>query len=61
MQLFLKILSRMANSVDPDWTDLGLHCLHITFFRHFGVANFRTFTILEDFPWGSKTSLNQPW
>ena len=32
MQLFLKILSGMANSVDPDQTapsDLGLHCLHI--------------------------------
>ena len=29
--LFLKILSRMANSVDPYQTtqsDLGLHCLH---------------------------------
>ena len=35
MQMFLKILSGMANSVDPDQTatkeqsDLGLHCLHI--------------------------------
>ena len=36
MQLFLKILSEMANSVDPDQTapeqsDLGLHCLHMSF------------------------------
>ena len=34
MQLFHIILSRMANSVDPDQTapsDLGLHCLHIAF------------------------------
>ena len=31
---FLKILSGMGNSVDPDQTaqsDLGLHCLHIPF------------------------------
>ena len=29
MQLFLKIFSGMANSVDLDQTvDLGLHCLH---------------------------------
>ena len=33
MQLLLKILSDMANSVDPDQTapDLGLHCLHMPF------------------------------
>ena len=33
MQLFLKILSGMAHSVDPDQTvpDLGLHCLHVSF------------------------------
>ena len=37
MQMFLKIISGMANSVDPDQTapkkeqpDLGLHCLHVT-------------------------------
>ena len=31
MQLFLKIFTGMANSVDPDQeqSDLGLHCLHI--------------------------------
>ena len=30
MQLFLKILSGMANSVDLDQTaDLGLHCVHM--------------------------------
>ena len=31
MQLFLKLFSGMANSVDPDQTapsELGLHCLH---------------------------------
>ena len=35
MQLFLKILSGMANSVDPDQTapNLGLHCLHMPFVR----------------------------
>ena len=37
MQLFLKMLSGMANSVDPDQivpkeqSDLGLHCLHTSF------------------------------
>ena len=33
MQLLLKILSGMANSVDLDQTapDLGLHCLHKPF------------------------------
>ena len=33
MQLSLKILSGMANSVDPEQTapDLSLHCLHIPF------------------------------
>ena len=35
MQLFLKILSGMANNVDPGQT-LGLHCLHIQFVRKFG-------------------------
>ena len=31
LQLFLKILSGKANSVDPDQeqSDLGLHCLHV--------------------------------
>ena len=37
MQLSCKLLSGMANSVDPDQTapkeqsDLGLHCLRMTF------------------------------
>ena len=37
MQLFLEILSGMANIIDPDQTapkgksDLGLHCLHMPF------------------------------
>ena len=36
MQLFLRIFSGMANSVDPDQTapseqsDLDLHCLHMS-------------------------------
>ena len=32
MQLFLKMLSGMANSVDPDQMapDHGLHCLHFS-------------------------------
>ena len=39
MQLFLKILNGIANSVDPDQTV----CI-CNFVRHFGVQNFRTFT-----------------
>ena len=44
MWFFLKILSGMANSVDPDQTaplglkeqsDLGLYCLHMPFVRNF--------------------------
>ena len=41
MQLFLKIPSGIANSVDPDQTvpsgavDLGLHCLHMPFLDRF--------------------------
>ena len=37
MQLYLKVLSKMANSVDPDQNApleqfaLGLHCLHMLF------------------------------
>ena len=56
MQLFLKILSIIANSVDPDHTapsgavlkkksDLGLHCLHRPLCDKTGVQNFRTSTI----------------
>ena len=35
-QLFLKLLNRIANSVDPDrttqeYSDLGLYCLHTPF------------------------------
>ena len=30
-QLFLKIISGIVNSIDPDQTDLGLHCLHMPF------------------------------
>ena len=41
--LLLKILSGMANSVDPDQeqSDLGLHCLRMSFCHR----NVRTFTI----------------
>ena len=47
MQPFLKIPSGMANSVDLDQTapDLGLHCLHMS---HFGIRNFRIFTIKNE-------------
>ena len=44
MHFFLKLLSGMANSEDPDQTDQGLHCLHMPFVRNYGVRNFRTFT-----------------
>ena len=40
MQLFLKILNAMANSVDPDQTASSCH-----FVRNFGVQNFRIFSI----------------
>ena len=46
-----KILSGMANSVDPDQTaplqeqsDLGLHCLHMPICQQLWCTNFRTFT-----------------
>ena len=29
-------------------SDLGLHCLHISFGRNFGVRNFRTFVVASD-------------
>ena len=50
MQLFLKILSGMMNSVDPDQTeppDLGLNIYkHVNcIVRQLGVLNFRIFTI----------------
>ena len=32
MQLVHKIFSGMVNNVEPDQTDLGLHCLHMPFF-----------------------------
>ena len=46
MQLSLKMLSRIANSVDPDQTapleqsDLGLHCLHMPFCQTFRCSKF---------------------
>ena len=43
MQLFLKIFSGMANSIDLDQT---VPFLSPPFVRNFGVGNFRTFTIL---------------
>ena len=33
MKTLLEILSGMANSVDPDQTAVGLHCLHIPFYQ----------------------------
>ena len=53
MQLFLKILSGIGNSVDPDQTllqrrsYLGLYCLHILFCQKLWFRNFRTITDLE--------------
>ena len=50
---FLKKLSGMANTVDPDQTtnyfkqsDLCLHCLHMPFCETLSVQTFRKFTIL---------------
>ena len=46
MQLFLKLLSGMANSIDPDQTTpsgaiwSGLHCLHMPFCQKFWNAKF---------------------
>ena len=51
MQLFLKILSGMTNSVDPDQaapkklSDLGLHCLHMPFCQQLWCTTVRTFTV----------------
>ena len=46
MHLLLKILSGMANSVDPDQqSDLGLHCLHMSFFQILWCSKFWTFTL----------------
>ena len=47
MQQFLKIPSGMENSVDPDQTAPSGVCTVCIchFVRHFGVQNFRTFTI----------------
>ena len=50
MQLFLKTLSGIANSVDPDQTASSLIWVCTVcichFLRHFGVPNFRTFTLV---------------
>ena len=50
MQLFLKILSGMADHVDPDQRSsliwIGSVCI-CHFVRHFGVRNFRTFTVFS--------------
>ena len=46
MQLFLKALSGMANSIDPDQTapsgqsDLGLYCLHMAFYQQLWCMEF---------------------
>ena len=45
MQLFLKLHSGMANSVDPNQTDLDLHCALYHFVRNSGVHNFRTYLL----------------
>ena len=47
IQLFLKILSEMANSVDPDQTAVwsGSTVCICNFVRHFGVQNFKALTV----------------
>ena len=45
MQLFLKIISGLVNSVDPDQTAPSLHCLHLQICQDLDVQNFRTFTV----------------
>ena len=46
MKLILLILSKMANSVDPDQTahkeqsDLGVHCLHMLFCQKIFIVHF---------------------
>ena len=55
MQLFLKILSGMVNSVDPDQTAPRSSLIRVytvfiyNFVRNFGVRNFRTFTIIGEY------------
>ena len=46
MNLFHKILDEIANCVDPDQADLGLHCLFVytSFSERVGVENFKTMT-----------------
>ena len=50
MQLFLKILSGMANSVEPELSDLGLHCLHLSFFQKLRCSKFYCVCIVMQ--WG---------
>ena len=45
MQLFLKIISGKANSVDPVWSGSALFAYAILLAT--GVQNFRTFTVLQ--------------
>ena len=45
----------MANSVDPDQTDLGLHCLH----NYASLSDTLTYEMLGHLPYGKKMgSLN---
>ena len=47
VQLFLKILSGMANIVDPDQSAPSVCTVCICHFvRNFGVQNFGTFTVI---------------
>ena len=51
MQLFLKELVEWQTVqthirlLHQEQSDMGLHCLQISFFQTFGVRNFRTFTV----------------
>ena len=49
--MFLKLLSGMADSVEPDLTAPLVCTICICHFvRNFGVQNFRTFTIIDVIP-----------
>ena len=55
MQLFLKILSGKSNSVNPDQTappqsDLGLHCLHMSFCQTVRCSQFQDIYHSKFFP-----------
>ena len=36
----------MANSVDPEQSDLGLHCFHMPFYQERWCMKFKEFTVI---------------